>query len=119
MAMMAAAYGLTASLANGGTNEPAAAAGFVFRAWGTEAGLPQNTVSVILGTAAGTCGWERRPAWRASMASDSRRMDWPKDCRAYRCARFMRTTKGDYQSTCGGGFSLGFRTDGDFKWNTG
>jgi len=50
MATLAAAYGLTASLANEGTNEPSGGAGFVFRAWGTEAGLPQNTVSVILQT---------------------------------------------------------------------
>jgi ligand-binding sensor domain-containing protein len=32
------------------TNEPSTGRGFVFRAWGTEAGMPQNTVNAIVQT---------------------------------------------------------------------
>jgi len=45
--LVAVGCGLLANPIFANTNEPVTAGGFVFRTWGTEAGLPQNTVSVI------------------------------------------------------------------------
>ena len=50
MAMLTGGCWLPTAFAAASTNKPSAAEGAVFRAWGTEAGLPQNTVSVILQT---------------------------------------------------------------------
>ncbi len=50
MALVAGGCWLTASLAIAATNEPPAGEGFVFRAWRTEDGLPQSTISVSLQT---------------------------------------------------------------------
>ncbi len=50
MTLVAGVCWLPPSFAAANTNEPTAAGGFVFRTWGTEAGLPQNTVSVMLQT---------------------------------------------------------------------
>ena len=49
---MLAAMGSASSIAQplGATNEPDPAEGLVFRSWGTEAGLPQNTVNAIVQT---------------------------------------------------------------------
>lgn len=50
LAMVVGGELLPACLAVAATNDAAPGGGFVFRTWGTEAGLPQNTVSVILQT---------------------------------------------------------------------
>lgn len=52
-AVVALVAGCCSGLASGAAavaDEASAAGGFVIRAWGTEAGLPQNTVSVMLQT---------------------------------------------------------------------